>query len=534
MAFVITQNCCNDGSCVPVCPVDCIRPVPSAEGNESTMLYIDPASCVDCGACEAECPVGAIYHEDDLPTGQSVFRDINAEYFVSRPLAVRAMSSEEPRDRVAAGALRVAIVGSGPAACYAAAELIRTPGVEVNMFERLPTPFGLIRSGVAPDHQRTKGVVSVFEPALTHPDLRLYLNVTVGEDISHTELLDRHHAVIYAVGASSSRELGIPGEDLPGSHAAAEVVGWYNGHPDHVDDAIDLSSRRAVIIGNGNVALDVARVLLSDPGQLAGTDIADHALRRLADSGIEEVVVIGRRGVGDAAFTLGEFLAVGELDGVDIVIDGDVGDRRDGDFESALKYDAAERYRQRARRSGNKRLVFLFGVTPVEIVGSKRVEGVRVDPTRSGNDSFGRIIDTGLVLRSIGYRSAPIPGLPFDTEREVVPNEGGRVVEAGRTVPGVYVTGWIKRGPRGFIGSNRTCAQETVGLLLADHRSGLLSDPTAAGTDIEALLRRRGTVPVDWSGWRRIDEAERRRGRESGRPRVKYVARSELIGAAQR
>ncbi len=532
MTFVITQNCCNDASCVPVCPVDCIRPVPSADGSDSTMLYIDPASCVDCGACEAECPVGAIYHEDELPEPQTVFLDINAQYFADRPLRARAADPEPPRRDVEPGALRVAIVGTGPAACYAATELMRTAGVEVNMFERLPTPFGLIRSGVAPDHQRTKGVVALFEPALTHPNLRCYFNVAVGDDISHEELIEHHHAVIYGVGASSSRTLGIPGEELPGNHAAADVVGWYNGHPDHAGDAIDVSTRRAVIVGNGNVALDVARVLLGTTEQLAATDIAEHALRHLAESRIEEVVIVGRRGVADAAFTIGEFIAVGELAGVDIVIAGDIGERPDSDFDGALKFDTAETYARRTPVSGNKRLVFRFGTTPVEAVGAERVEGLRVTPTRGDGGPGDEVIETGLILRSVGYRGTAIPGLPFDAERGVVPNDEGRVIAGDDAVPGVYVTGWIKRGPRGFIGTNRTCAQETVAHLLDDFRHGRLPTVAAAGRGVDALLEQRGVSPIDWAGWQRIEEAERRRGDEKSRPRVKFAAVPELIAAA--
>lgn len=532
MTFVITQNCCNDASCVPVCPVDCIRPVPSVDGSDSPMLYIDPATCVDCGACEVVCPVGAIYHEDDLPESQKVFLDINEQYFTDRPLTARAVSREPSNHPVAPGDLRVAIVGTGPAACYAATELMRTAGVEVNMFERLPTPFGLIRSGVAPDHQRTKGVTSIFEPALSHPNVRCYFNVTVGRDISHEELLEHHHAVIYGVGAASSRELGIAGEQLPGNHAAAAVVGWYNGHPDHADDVVDLSTRRVVIVGNGNVALDVARVLLSATEDLAGTDIAEHALRQLADSQIEEVVIVGRRGIADAAFTVGEFLALDELTGVDIVIDGEIGGRPDSDFHGALKYDTAAMYGRRARVNGNKRLVFRFGATPVEILGSERVEGLRVAATHADSGAREEIIETGLVLRSVGYRANAVPGLPFDAERAVIPNDRGRVIDGEDAVPGVYAVGWIKRGPRGFIGTNRTCAQETVAALIDDFHRGRLRDIAAAEVGIDALLEQRGVRPVDWSDWQRIDEAERRRGDENSRPRVKFVAVPELLAAA--
>lgn len=459
MTFVITQNCCKDGSCVPICPVDCIRPVPAADGSTTSMLYIDPAACVDCGACLAECPVGAIYFEDDLSAGQQVFQTINAGYFDRHPLRPRPGGGRVAPEAVEPGSLRVAIVGSGPAACYAAAELVRTDGVEVDIFERLPEPYGLVRFGVAPDHQRTKTVVSVFAPALASPGVRCFFNVTVGEDVSHQELLDGHDAVIYAVGASASRTLDIPGEQLPGSLAAADFVAWYNGHPEHRDQRIDLANRRAVIVGTGNVALDVARILVSDPDRLAGTDIAEYALKALSHSLIEEVVVLGRRGAAGAAFSIGEFLALGELRGVDVVIEGPLGERPD-DYEGGLKYDTAVAYRDRAPREGNRRIVFRFGATPVEILGAERVQGVRLDS--------GDAIEAGIVLRAIGYRGVPVAGLPFDAERGIVPNEAGRVE------PGVYVAGWIKRGPQGVIGTNRGCAQQTVAVLLADHRAGRL------------------------------------------------------------
>ncbi|TDO17934.1 ferredoxin--NADP+ reductase [Mycobacterium sp. BK086] len=529
MAFVITQNCCTDASCVPACPVDCIRPVPNASGVGNQMLYIDPAACVDCGACLQVCPVGAIYYEDDLPTGQAKFRDINADFFARQPLRTRAATPVAVRPAVPSGALRVAIVGSGPAACYAAAELLENDGVEVNVFERLPTPFGLIRSGVAPDHQRTKEVVSLFEPALGGPGAGCYFNVAVGSDISHDELLAHHHAVIYAVGASASSSLGVPGEHLPGHHAAADIVAWYNGHPDHVHDDPDLDSPRVVIIGNGNVALDVARVLLMTPDALANTDIADHALRRLTAGSIQEVVILARRGAADAAFSVGEFLALGEIAGVDIAIEGELGDRPDDDFERALKYDIAVEYRRRTATPGNKRLVFRFSTTPVELVGAQRVEGLRV---RTGEGE--QTIDTAMVLRSIGYRGTPIADLPFDASRGVVPNEGGRVLADGQTVPGVYATGWIKRGPRGVIGTNRGCALETVDALFEDFMAGRLGRPVGTNSDVDALLASRSVPVVDWQGWRTIDAAERDRAAGSARPRVKYSDAAELVAVARR
>lgn len=513
MAYVITQNCCKDASCVPVCPVDCIRPV---HASAADMLYIDPESCIDCGACFDECPVGAIHYEEDLPPGQERFKEINAAYFERHPLEPDTVVQPASRAGVAPGELRVAIVGAGPAACYAAAELIGIDGVEVNLFERLPTPFGLIRAGVAPDHQHTKSVVGIFERVFTSPRFGCHLGVEIGRDLTHADLLAHHHAVIYAVGAASNRALGIPGEDLPGSHPAADFVGWYNGHPDHADRAFDLNTERAVIIGNGNVALDAARMLLLDQEALNQTDIAAHALEALRDSAIEEVVILGRRGVAHAAFSVGEFLALGHLDGIDVVIDGPLGDPVDEtDLWATLKLDIAREYADRPPTPGNKRIVFRFMTSPVEIIGDDRVRSLRV-----ADDD----LRTGLVLRSIGYRGIPVDGLPFDEHGGVIPNIAGRVDGA----PGCYVTGWIKRGPRGVIGTNRTCAEETVGELWRDHLEGALGRDIAGPESLQKLLEDSGVRAVDWSGWRAIDAAERERGSAASRPRVKFIGIPEM------
>ena len=539
MAYVITQNCCKDASCVPVCPVDCIRPVGS---TDTEMLYIDPESCIDCGACMEECPVGAIHYEDDLTAELEAYREINAAYFRQHPLEPDAGPARKPHAPVPAGSLRVAVVGAGPAACYAALELLAVDGVEVDLFERLPTPFGLVRAGVAPDHQHTKSVVKLFERAFTHKRFGCHLNVEVGENFTHADLMAHHHAVIYAVGASHSRQLGIPGEELPGNHGAAEFVGWYNGHPDHAGREFDLSGDRAVIVGNGNVALDAARILLMSPAQLAETDIAQHALDALGHSNIREVVIVARRGPRAAAFSVGEFLALGHLDGIDVVIDGgDLDEDPDDDIETAMKLDAARTHAARPVEPGNKRIVFKFLATPTEVLGTDAVTGLRVTGT---DDGVVEDIGTSLLLRSIGYHGSPLGGLEFDSAAGIVPNERGRVLDAqGRPVPGVYVTGWIKRGPRGVIGTNRTCAEETVDHLFEDFDAGVLGDDgttdepgkNTAGRDrLRALLAERGLEPVDWAGWRGIDAAERGRGAERSRPRVKFVEISEMLSAARK
>ncbi len=520
VAYVITQNCCKDASCVPVCPVDCIRPV---DASAADMLYIDPESCIDCGACFDECPVDAIYYEEDVPAAQARFREINAEYFQRHPLEPDT-TPQRPSRQVADGELTVAIVGAGPAACYAAAELMAIDGVRVNLFERLPTPFGLIRAGVAPDHQHTKSVVDIFDRTFVNPRFGCHLGVEIGKDLSHDQVLDHHHAVIYAVGAATSRPLGIAGEDLPGSHPAADFVGWYNGHPDYADGGFVLDGERAVIIGNGNVALDIARMMLLDSVALGRTDIADHALDALRDSTIREVVVLGRRGIADAAFSVGEFLALGELDGVDVTIDGPVQDSTgDTDLWATLKLDIAREYAARPTAPGNRRIILRFNTSPVEIIGDGRVSGLRVE-----RDGANEVLDTSLVLRSIGYRGVPVPGLPFDDVAGVVPNEDGRVQDS----PGSYVAGWIKRGPRGVIGSNRTCAEQTVDTLWRDHCDGKLTRDIAGPESLSAALRENGAQPVDWSGWRNIDAAERRRGAAVDRPRVKFIGIPQLRSAS--
>lgn len=531
MTYVVTQSCCKDASCVPVCPVDCIRPVgATGEFTGTEMLYIDPVTCIDCGACVDVCPVDAIYYEDELPPEMERFKDINASYFEHNPLAMDSQRAGNDHQAVEPGSLRVAIVGAGPAACYAASELTRVAGVEVDVYERLATPFGLVRTGVAPDHQYTKSVVTLFDPAFTSPRFGCHLNVEVGRDIKHEDLLEHHHAVIYAVGAPKSRELGIPGEELPGSYAAADFVGWYNGHPDHANSTFDLSSERAVIVGNGNVALDVARILLMAPEDLAKTDIAQHALEQLSDSAVDEVVILGRRGLREAAFSVGEFLALGHPPGIDVIIDSDELDAHpDDDVETVMKLEIAREFTLRPAQPHHKRIVFRFMTSPVEVGGDSHADGVRV--VQSDGDS--EVIETRLILRSIGQRGAPINGVPFDDANGVVSNEQGRVLgEDGQHIPGVYVTGWIKRGPRGVIGTNRSCAEQTLQKLWEDFDAGSLNREVANRDALVALLTERGAERVDWQGWRAIDAAERELGRAASRPRVKFVDVADLLSAA--
>ncbi|WFR73350.1 FAD-dependent oxidoreductase [Prescottella defluvii] len=556
MAYVITQACCNDASCVDVCPVNCIHPTPDEPEFATTeMLYIDPQTCIDCGACVDECPVDAIFGDNELSEAHAVYSEINAAYFEKHPIGPDWPELAEPRSLSAdLGTLRVAIVGSGPAACYAAIELTSRPRVEVDMFDRLPTPYGLVRAGVAPDHPGTKGVADVFRSALSKRSVQCHFNVEVGQHVSHDELLQHHHAVIYAVGAASDRHLGVPGEDLPGSHAATEFVAWYNGHPDYADHTFDLSGERAVIVGNGNVALDVARILVTDPDELAKTDIAQHAVDALRSSNVREVVIVGRRGPAQAAYTNPELIALGQMADVDIVVDPDEAildtasrawiDGPDSEPSEKLKVRQVEEFAKRTATDGRKRIVLRYLASPEEILGGERVEGIRLVRNELVADESGKLsarptdrtetLETGLVLRSIGYKGVPVADLPFDDRRGVIPNENGRVIdpESGSPIHGVYVAGWIKRGPTGVIGTNKHCSAATVDLLLSDFASGLLTQPGHDGEHLAQLIGERQPESIDFQGWQRIDKKERVLGAEDGRLRTKIVDLAAMLEAA--
>ncbi|MGV9864145.1 ferredoxin, partial [Rhodococcus koreensis] len=381
-----------------------------------------------------------------------------------------------------------------------------------------------------------------------------HFNVNVGTDVTHEELLAHHHAVIYAVGAAGDRELGIPGENLAGSHAATEFVAWYNGHPDYADRTFDLSEERAVIVGNGNVALDVARILVTDPEILATTDLADHALEALRASNIREVVILGRRGPAQAAYTNPELLALGRMPNVDIVVDPeeavlDPASRAfvDGDDAEPWQRHKVRQVEEFARRTADpakKRIVLRFLTSPVEILGTDAVESVRIAKNEMVADASGRLsakpsddtstLDTGLVLRSIGYRGQPVAGIPFDDRRGVIPNENGRVIdpETGVPVPGVYVAGWIKRGPTGVIGTNKYCSAETVRMLIDDFSAGRLDAP-ADREGLDRLIAERVPDAVDFQGWQRIDKTERAAGKAAGRTRTKLITIESMLAAAR-
>ncbi|MEN4396316.1 FAD-dependent oxidoreductase [Mycolicibacterium senegalense] len=475
MPHVITQSCCSDASCVYACPVNCIHPTPDEpDFHTAQMLYVDPVECVDCGACVTACPVDAIKPHTKLTGAEAVFAGLNAEFYATpRPRPI--LAPVVPPLEVRTGDLHVAIVGSGPAAMYAAEEVLTIPGARVRIYEKLTQPYGLARFGVAPDHQRTRGVTRQFDHIAADPRLEMRLGVEIGADLTHEDLLAEHHAVIYAVGASTDRRLDIDGIDLPGVTSATEFVAWYNGHPEHAGRTFDLSSRRVVVVGNGNVALDVARVLTMDPDRLADTPIAPHALNALRDSAIEEVAVVGRRGIEQSAFTVPELVGLCSTPGVDVVV-------RDEDLRTLPESDPrAAILRAAPRSAGNRRIVFEYLLSPTAILGVSAAEGVEFvhneliaapdGSTRVKSTGLQRVIEAGLVLTSIGYRGRPVTGLPFDDATATVPHEGGRVTG----VRGAFVTGWIKRGPTGFIGTNKSCAQETVRSLIADYNAGLLT-----------------------------------------------------------
>lgn len=541
MPHVITQSCCSDGSCVYSCPVNCIHPSPDEPGFADTeMLFIDPLACVDCGACVTACPVGAIVPHTRLSAGQLPFLTVNAEHYPPRPQGYKVPPTTKlapvlPAPRVRRRGLSVAIVGSGPAGMYAADELLTQPGVRVNVFDALPAPYGLVRAGVAPDHQTTKGVTRLFDRISRLPGFNFYLNVAVGQHISHAELLEHHHAVIYAVGSPTERRLDIEGMGMPGSGSATETVAWVNGHPRFAALCVDLSHPRAVIIGNGNVALDLARILTADPEKLAATDISDLALRVLGDSAVREVVVAARRDPADSAFTLPELIGLTGtaevvLDAADhALVEADLA--RAGDPVMRAKLQILAGLPDAATPSGRPRIRLAYRLTPHRVTGVDRVTGVEFRRTGTGEPVS---LDAGLVLASIGYRGTPIAGLPFDDSAAVVPNAAGRVVDpaTGRAVPGTYVAGWIKRGPSGFIGTNKSCSMQTVATLVDDYNAGLLPDPDARPAALSRFVRDRRPDMVDAQGWRAIDAAETARGRAAGRPRVKFTAVADMLAAA--
>jgi ferredoxin--NADP+ reductase len=464
--------------------------------------------------------------------------------------------------------LRVAIVGSGPAGFYAAEHLLKREDitVEVDMFDRLPTPFGLVRAGVAPDHPKIKSVIRMYEKTAAREGFQFFGNVEIGRDVTVGELEQRYHAIISAYGTATDRRLGIPGEDLPGSHAATEFVAWYNAHPDFADQQFDLSAKRVVVIGNGNVAADVARMLALPRAELDITDTADHAIDQLAESGVEEIVVLGRRGPAQAAFTNPEVRELGELTDADIIIDrADVAlDDASAAYIGSEDCDPTHRrnveifteFSTREPEGKPKRVVLRFCASPIEIKGDGKVESIVIGRNELVADDSGRIsardtgereeLETGLVLRSIGYLGTGLEGIPFDASRGLIPNKAGRVIDPDTgEFPGHYAVGWIKRGPSGVIGTNKKDANETVATIFEDLAQNKIpatssaSPPGVPGSDeewalgIAELLDRRGGNHVTYMGWQAIDAAEVGAGEPHGRPRVKFCRVHDMVEAAK-
>ncbi|TWS20601.1 4Fe-4S dicluster domain-containing protein [Tsukamurella asaccharolytica] len=489
MPHVIVQNCCNDASCVPECPVDCIHPTPDEPDYATAeMLYIDPDVCIDCGACIDACPVSAITTDYELTAEMAPFEAMNADYYAAVGSAAdRDHSFTDPRigrrrPSSDAETLSVAVVGAGAAGHYVVSELQHRIDVRatIDVYERLPEPGGLVRFGVAPDHAETKKVQEQFASSRAQSGVTTHLGVRVGEDVSAAELSAAHHAVVYAVGSLHGRDLGLPGADLPGVTAAADFVAWYNGHPDFAGLAPDLGHERVVVLGNGNVALDVARILTADPETFAGTDMTDEALSALRSSQVREVVVLARRGPGHAAFTAPELVGLART--VPVVVEpGDLDDDGDEPTAAQARYYRAQKVEllrslpAAGSAPDGRRVVLRFGTTPTAVAASDGGLTVAFDDHGAPSE-----LACGLVLPSIGLKGTSVPGVPYDEATGTIPNADGRVLGPdGAVLPGVYVAGWCKRGPTGVIGTNRFDARGTVDALIADFHAGVLSAPSA-------------------------------------------------------
>ncbi|MBM4259055.1 MAG: NADP oxidoreductase [Deltaproteobacteria bacterium] len=454
--------------------------------------------------------------------------------------------------------LRVAVIGAGPAGFYAVEELLKQTDlpVAVDLFDRLPTPYGLVRGGVAPDHQKIKAVTRQYEKIAQRPGFRFFGNVSFGRDLTLDELLAHYHHALFATGAESDRRMGIPGEDLLGSFPATIFVAWYNGHPDFQDLRFDLSSTESVaIVGNGNVAIDVARILSRPVDELAKTDIAEHTIEALRQSAVKNIYVLGRRGPAQAAFTNPELRELTELPGVDLVVrpedmaldplsDEFLAQQSEPMSQRNLETLTGQLVKGEGTQARKIRLHFL--VSPVMVLGTERVEGVRIEKNRLVKDEHGNLKAQGtgeyqdlpcqMIFRSIGYKGHRLAGVPFDERAGVIPNSNGRVLDltSGLPVPRLYVAGWIKRGPSGVIGTNKADASATVAALLADVRQGMVApEVTTDAEAIPTLLTSKQVQYVTFAGWQRIDQHELSRGQEQGKVRNKLVTRDQLLESAE-
>ncbi len=443
--------------------------------------------------------------------------------------------------------LCAAIVGSGPSGFYATEALLRAePMVLVDMYERLPSPFGLVRSGVAPDHPKLKQAISVYEQIAESPEFRFMGNVTVGRDVSVAELKECYHVIVFTCGAETDRQLGVPGEHLAGSHTATEFVGWYNGHPDYRDLTFDLSHETAVVIGQGNVAIDVCRLLAKTVDELKHSDIAQHALEVLANSRVRDIYMIGRRGAAQAKFTHQELRELGELADCEPVVDPDdlelnpasreeLADRRNR--ANIKSYEVLQQFASRPPPTRGRRCHLHFLKSPVEFKGGGSLERVVLVKNRLEGEPSHQVacptdemeeLACGVLFRSIGYRGVAMPGVPFDDRRGVFPNQDGRIVDGSGVVPGMYVAGWIKRGPTGIIGTNRADSVATVQSLL-DDLPKLDANKKPGAERLEPLLAGRGVRVVSYADWQKIDAAEVRSGEARGKPREKFTRVAEML-----
>lgn len=457
--------------------------------------------------------------------------------------------------------LRVAIIGAGPAGFYAAEHLLKQNdvAVQVDMFDRLPTPFGLVRGGVAPDHQKIKSVTKVYDKTASDPHFRFYGYVELGRDVSLDDLRRFYHQIIFTTGAQTDKKLGVPGEDFPGNHPATEFVAWYNGHPDYRDLQFDLTQEKVAVIGVGNVAVDVARILSRTADELAKTDIADYALEALSRSKVKEVYLIGRRGPAQAAFTTPEIKELGEMEDADCIVLPEEAEldplskaalEQSTDRSLLKKVELMQEYSRRGRTNKKRVLVIRFLLSPVEILGSMEegVKGMKLVKNELYSTEAGTLLsratdqietlECGLVFRSIGYRGVPLPGVPFHEKWGTIPNINGRVVksqDSQEQVIGLYTAGWIKRGPSGVIGTNKPDAVETVNMMLEDMKNGITIGPEQPDRDAAAaFIKAKQPRCISYNDWLTLDEIELKKGEAIGRPRLKFTKIEDMLAAVKK